>query len=103
MTKNMKSLIVAVVLVVAGMAFAACMGTKSNAMANGGELVGVRGTSVGESAPFGMVAVNKGSLKIGLEENDTLWGTAFPRRDISVDGFWMDQHEIGRASCRERV
>ena len=103
MTKNMKSLIVAVVLVVAGMAFAACMGTKSNAMANGGELVGVRGTSVGESAPFGMVAVNKGSLKIGLEENDTLWGTAFPRRDISVDGFWMDQHEVSNAKYRQFV
>lgn len=99
----MKSLMVAVVLVVASMAFAACMGTKSNAMANGSELVGVRGASAGETAPFGMVAVNRGSLKIGLEENDTLWGSAFPRRDISVDGFWMDQYEVSNAKYRQFV
>ena len=103
MTKNMKSLMAAVVLVVASMAFAACMGTKSNAMANGSELVGVRGASAGETAPFGMVAVNKGSLKIGLEENDTLWGTAFPRKDISVDGFWMDRQEVSNAKYRQFV
>jgi formylglycine-generating enzyme required for sulfatase activity len=103
MTKNMKSLMAAVVLVVASMAFAACMGTKSNAMANGSELVGVRGASAGETAPFGMVAVNRGSLKIGLEENDTLWGSAFPRRDISVDGFWMDQYEVSNAKYRQFV
>ena len=103
MTKNMKSLMAAVVLVVASMAFAACMGSKSNAMANGSELVGVRGASAGETAPFGMVAVNRGSLKIGLEENDTLWGSAFPRRDISVDGFWMDQYEVSNAKYRQFV
>lgn len=103
MTKNMKSLTAVLVLAMAGMLLTACMGTKSNAMANGGELVGVRGASVSESAPFGMVAVNKGSLKIGLEENDTLWGTAFPRKDISVDGFWMDRHEVSNAKYRQFV
>ena len=103
MTKNMKSLTAVLVLAMAGMLLTACMGTKSNAMANGGELVGVRGASVSESAPFGMVAVNKGSLKIGLEENDTLWGAAFPRKDISVDGFWMDRHEVSNAKYRQFV
>lgn len=86
-----------------GMVMTSCMGSRSNAMANGGELVGVRGASAGETVPFGMVAVNKGSLKIGLEENDTLWGVAFPRRDISVDGFWMDQHEVSNAKYRQFV
>ena len=103
MTKKMKSLTAVLMLAMAGMFLTACMGTKSNAMANGGELVGVRGASVSESAPFGMVAVNKGSLKIGLEENDTLWGTAFPRKDISVDGFWMDRHEVSNAKYRQFV
>ena len=103
MTKKMKSLTAVLMLAMAGMLLTACMGTKSNAMANGGELVGVRGASVSESAPFGMVAVNKGSLKIGLEENDTLWGTAFPRKDISVDGFWMDRHEVSNAKYRQFV
>ena len=93
-----KRLLMAVgMLISIGMAMTSCMGSRSNAMANGGELTRVRGSSAGESAPFGMVAVNKGSLKIGLEENDTLWGVAFPRRDISVDGFWMDQNEVSNA------
>ena len=69
-----KKLLMAVGMpVLIGMVMTSCMGSRSNAMANGGELVGVRGASAGETAPFGMVAVNKGSLKIGLEENDTLW------------------------------
>lgn len=99
-----KKLLMAVGMpVLIGMAMTSCMGSSSNAMANGGELVGVRGASAAESAPFGMVAVNKGSLKIGLEDNDTLWGVAFPRRDISVDGFWMDQHEVSNAKYRQFV
>lgn len=99
-----KRLLMAVgMLISIGMAMTSCMGSRSNAMANGGELTGVRGSSAGESAPFGMVAVNKGSLKIGLEENDTLWGVAFPRRDISVDGFWMDQNEVSNAKYRQFV
>ena len=60
----------------------ACMGTSS-ANATGGELTGVRGTSYQEPTPYGMVAVSKGSLRVGLAENDTLWGLAFPARDIT--------------------
>ena len=103
MLKVTKILMSVSILAVMALAMTACMGTKSNAMANGSELVGVRGASAGETAPFGMVAVNRGSLKIGLEENDTLWGSAFPRRDISVDGFWMDQHEVSNAKYRQFV
>ena len=103
MLRSSKILMPLSILVVVALAMTACMGTKSNAMANGSELIGVRGTSVGETTPFGMVAVNRGSLKIGLEENDTLWGSAFPRRDISVDGFWMDQHEVSNAKYRQFV
>ena len=82
---------------------ASCMGASSNAMATGGEITGVRGTSFSEPAPYGMVAVPKGSLRIGLEENDTLWGAGFPSRDISVDGFWMDQTEVSNAKYRQFV
>ena len=73
------------------MALASCFGSNSSANAVGGELTGVKGTSFSEPTPFGMVPVHKGSLRIGLEKNDTLWGTEFPLRDISVDGFWMDK------------
>ena len=85
------------------MALASCFGSSSSANAVGGELTGVKGSSFSEPVPFGMVPVHKGSLKIGLEKNDTLWGTEFPLRDISVDGFWMDQHEISNAKYRQFV
>ncbi len=85
------------------MVLASCLGSSSSANAVGGEVTGVRGASFTEPTPFGMVPIHKGSLKIGLEKNDTLWGTEFPLRDISVDGFWMDQHEISNAKYRQFV
>ena len=80
-----------------------CMGSSTTANAVGGELIGVRGTTISEPTPYGMVAVNKGSLKVGLAENDTLWGAGFPAREISVDGFWMDAHEVSNAKYRQFV
>ena len=96
------------ILLLAGVAIscitlASCFGGNSSANAIGGELTGVKGSSYSEPTPFGMVPIHKGSLKIGLEKNDTLWGTEFPLRDISVDGFWMDQHEISNAKYRQFV
>ena len=81
----------------------ACFGSQGTAMADGGEVTGVRGSGYGEPTPYGMVAVRKGSLKVGLEENDTLWGADFPKRDISVDGFWIDAHEVSNAKYRQFV
>ncbi len=92
-----------VVLLFATVLLGACAGAKSGAMAQGGEVTGVRGTSYSESTPFGMVAVQKGSLRVGFEEGDTLWGAGFPSRDISVDGFWMDQTEVSNAKYRQFV
>ena len=87
----------------AALVLTSCAGSKSNAMATGGEITGVRGTSYGEAAPYGMVAVPKGSLRVGMEDGDTLWGAGFPSRDISVDGFWMDQTEVSNAKYRQFV
>ncbi len=80
-----------------------CAGARSNAMATGGEITGVRGTSFAEPTPYGMVSVPKGSMRVGIEEGDTLWGAGFPVRDISVDGFWMDQTEVSNAKYRQFV
>ena len=85
------------------MVLASCFGGNSSANAVGGEVTGVKGSSFSEPTPYGMVPVHKGSLKIGLENNDTLWGTEYPLRDISVDGFWMDQHEVSNAKYRQFV
>ena len=90
-------------MIIAAVAMTSCMGSSSNAMATGGEITGVRGGAFAEPVPFGMVAVEKGSLRVGMEENDTLWGAGFPRRDISVDGFWMDATEVSNAKYRQFV
>ena len=92
-----------VVAAVSCLALGSCLGSSSSANAVGGELTGVKGSSFTEPTPYGMVPIHKGSLKVGLERNDTLWGTEFPLRNISVDGFWMDQHEVSNAKYRQFV
>ena len=98
---DMKKISYYFLILISAVAVASCAGAKSNAMATGGEVTGVRGTAMGEATPFGMVAVQKGSLRIGLQENDTLWGAGFPSREISVDGFWMDQTEVSNAPAHQ--
>ena len=81
---------------------AACAGNR-NAMQNGGEVTGARGVAFNEPVPYGMVEVKRGFLKVGLEHNDSLWGKNIPSREISVDGFWMDQTDVTNAMYREFV
>ena len=98
----MKKLFAWLTITVTSLVLTACMGSQSSAMATGGEVTGSRGQNVSEPVPFGMVAVHKGSLKVGLE-NDTLWGMEVPTRSISVDGFWMDEHEVSNSKYRQFV
>lgn len=91
------------IMAIVMMTMTSCFGGGRNADAEGGELTGVRGSYYSEPVPYGMVAVHKGHLKVGLEENDTLWGANFPSRDISVDGFWMDAQEVSNAKYRQFV
>ncbi len=83
--------------------FTSCMGSGRSAMASGGELTGVSGTSVSEPAPYGMILVERGSLKVGADEPDSLWGTVIPTKEISVDAFWMDETEVTNAEYRQFV
>lgn len=50
--------------------------------------------------PEGMVLINRGHLRMGIEKQDSLWGIGTPIRDISVDDFWMDKTEITNAQYR---
>lgn len=50
--------------------------------------------------PEGMVMINRGHLRMGLEKEDSLWGFNAPVRDISVDDFWMDKTEVTNAQYR---
>lgn len=79
-----------------------CLSTNT-AMQNGGEVTGQRGTAFIEPTPYGMVQVKRGFLRVGLDKQDTLWGTVTPQKEISVDGFWMDQHEVTNSMYRQFV
>lgn len=82
----------------------ACMSSKnSNANAVGGEVVGAGGASISEPAPYGMVLVKRGSLKMGTDKTDSLWGKQMPEREISVDAFWMDETEVTNSKYRQFV
>ena len=70
-----------------------CFGSKMMS-ASGGEVTGTGGRAFTEPTPYGMVHVKRGHLKMGVEKQDSLWGKKTPLRDISVDGFWMDETEV---------
>ena len=81
---------------------ASCMGLQGGSGV-GGELTGVSNAAINEPAPYGMVLVERGSIKIGDEEADSLWGINTPVKDISVDAFWMDETEVTNAEYRQFV
>ena len=85
--------------------FAACFSGKTMSMAGrGGEVVGVGGgRAFNEPAPYGMVKVDRGFLHMGIDKQDSLWGRKMPVKDISVDGFWMDETEVTNAKYKQFV
>lgn len=99
MTQRLLTVIAAAAML---MGLSSCFG-GSRAMQDGGEVTGVRGAAISEPVPFGMVEVKRGFLRTGIGKNDSLWGTVVPERDISVDGFWMDQTEVTNSMYRQFV
>ena len=97
----MKKITGIIVGLVGAMLMGSCFG--GGGMQQGGEVVGVSGKSFVEPTPYGMIKVEKGFLRVGLTENDTLWGADVPAKEISVDGFWMDQKEITNSQYRQFV
>ena len=87
------------------LALTGCMGSRAtSASGRGGEVVGVGGgRGFAEPAPYGMVKINRGHVKMGLEKQDSLWGMTTPVKDISVDGFWMDDTEITNSEYKQFV
>ncbi len=82
---------------------ASCFSSKGGSSAQGGEVTGDNAASVSEPAPYGMVLVKRGSLKMGTETTDSLWGKKMPSREISVDAFWMDEKEVTNSMYRQFV
>ena len=79
-----------------------CFGSKL-ASSEGGEVTGAGGRAFTEPTPYGMTLVKRGHLKMGIEKTDSLWGRQTPLRDISVDGFWMDETEVTNSKYRQFV
>ena len=98
--KKIAFLSVILLSLVAGSCFSPRSGMSN---AQGGEVTGISGTAVSEPTPYGMVLIQRGSIRVGDEETDSLWGTGAPARDISVDAFWMDETEVSNAKYRQFV
>lgn len=94
---------IAVTLLVA--LLSSCMGRMvgGGSGAPGGEVTGVSTTAWNEPAPYGMVLIKRGSLKMGPEEQDSLWGAPVPTKEISVESFWMDETEVSVAKYKQFV
>lgn len=79
-----------------------CFGSKM-ASASGGEVTGTSGRAFTEPTPYGMTMVKRGHLHMGIDKQDSLWGRPTPVKDISVEGFWMDEREVTNSQYRQFV
>ena len=84
------------------MLMVACFGGKITS-SSGGEVTGMGGRAFTEPTPYGMTLVKRGHLHMGLDKQDSLWGKNTPVKDISVEGFWMDETEITNSQYRQFV
>ena len=71
--------------------------------ASGGEVTGVGGSSFTEPTPYGMVLIDRGSMKVGVNKPDSVWNLEADARGISVDGFWMDETETTNGKYKQFV
>ena len=98
----MKKGLLAVGILALSVIIVSCMSSR-NSEAAGGEVTGVSGSNISEPAPYGMVLIKRGSLKMGTDNTDSLWGKKMPEREISVDAFWMDETEVTNSKYRQFV
>ena len=90
--------------IVLGLVASSCaFSSKSSMGGDGGEVTGIYGTAMGEPAPYGMVLVDRGSMKTGPAENDSVWGIKAEQNGMSVESFWMDETEITNAKYKQFV
>ena len=103
--RKIRRIVAVCAVAVTALALTGCFGSKTaNSSGRGGEVVGVGGgRSFKEPAPYGMTLVKRGWLKMGVEEQDSLWGKQTPVKDISVDGFWMDETEVTNSEYKQFV
>ena len=86
---------------IVGLTVASCGSSRSSISNSGGEVTGISGTAWAEPSPYGMVLIERGSMKEGPAEADSLWGLLADARGVSVDGFWMDETEITNSKYKQ--
>ncbi len=91
--------VVLAVLVLTGMS--SCAGTASGN--SGGEVTGAGSGAWSEPTPYGMVLVERGSIRSGVSKPDSLRGIKADSKPISVESFWMDETEITNAKYKQFV
>ena len=94
---------IAVYIALGLMASSCAFSPKSAVGSDGGEVTGVRGTAMGEPTPYGMVLVSRGSMKMGPNQNDSVWNIKADPNGMSVESFWMDEAEITNAKYKQFV
>lgn len=101
----MKKLIKLLSLALVPLLLTACFGSKQmSAAGRGGEVIGMGGTKTfNEPTPFGMTRIDRGYVRMGIAQQDSLWGKETPVKDISVEGFWMDETEVTNSKYRQFV
>lgn len=92
----MKKLISYIVIV---LAITSCVSTQRGG--SGGEVTGVSAIAWSEPTPYGMVLVDRGSMKLGVSKEDSLWQIKVNARGASVDAFWMDEAEITNSKYKQ--
>ena len=101
----MKKLFIILCITAATVSFVSCMSGRkmSSSVGSGGEVTGLGGRSFTEPTPYGMTKVARGYLNMGITQQDSLWGKETPTKEISVDGFWMDETEVTNSKYKQFV
>lgn len=101
-TKMMRGMALMVAAVFAATMLVSCMG-PSRISSAGGEVTGVGGATLAEPVPYGMVLVDRGSIKMGPAKDDSVAGIKANPKGVSVDAFWMDETEITNSKYKQFV
>lgn len=97
----MKTIKTILLILASAFFMASCAGSSHGAA--GGEVTGVGGHYWAEPTPYGMVLVDRGSMQVGPQKDDSAWNVSANPRGVSVDAFWMDETEITNAKYKQFV
>ena len=90
-------------IAIATLATSCAFSPKTSIGGDGGEVTGVRGTALGEPTPYGMVLVDRGSMALGPNADDSVWNIKAKPNGASVESFWIDETEVSNAKYRQFV